>query len=771
MPLLWQAPIFNFSGYGDEARAMILGLQQRGYPVTARSWGTDLPEFVDQLAASAPDRLLALHQATQVPLGHPFVSVLHVPGYAATRIHGASANVIRTMFETDSIPRDWVSRLNQMDEVWVPTSFNAETFAKAGVTTPIEVVPGGVDAKLFRPGLRPLRVPGARGTVFLSIFEWAFRKGWDVLLSAWAEAFGPGDDVSLVLRTAAVEGTVGTPLPIEQRIDGHLAALGKTRADVAPIIVLERPLSLADLPRLYAAADVYVSASRGEGWGRPMLEAMACRLPVIATRWSGNLDFMDDDNSILLDIEGLEAVDHRAEFAFYRGHRWAEPSVAHLTEVLQRTAADPALRKRLGARGRSDVERRWQWKQVTHIAAARVEALAAASGFGTTAPAASASRRAELAPPHLNWEGDFYAHHSLAGVNRALASRLAVAGIVSVTPLSREAPPFSPETAVEVERIIRSRPPIGDPSKADVVVRHRWPPDISSTGSAPLVLMQPWEFGGIPSAWVPQIQRNVSEVWCPTSWVKECYVRSGVPESKVAVVPHGVDTVRFTPDGPVYPLATTKSRKLLFVGGTIPRKGVDVLLRAYLETFTADDDVCLVVKAFGAGHVYKGSTMDDQLRAVVEDPLSAEVELIDDELTEDQVAMLYRSCDVLVHPYRGEGFGLPIVEAMASGLPVVVTGYGACLDFCDEDNALFVPYAITSFEMADVGPSSIGYWWAEPDADALSETLRRVVVHPEVLDGLGAAGRQRILKDFTWESVAAVAAERLLALSGRPRPR
>ena len=84
------------------------------------------------------------------------------------------------MFETDSIPQDWVGRLNQMDEVWVPTAFNVETFAKAGVTVPIQVVPGGVDATLFRPALRPLRVPGARGTVFLSIFEWAFRKGWDV---------------------------------------------------------------------------------------------------------------------------------------------------------------------------------------------------------------------------------------------------------------------------------------------------------------------------------------------------------------------------------------------------------------------------------------------------------------------------------------------------------------------------------------------------------------------------------------------------------------
>jgi glycosyltransferase involved in cell wall biosynthesis len=771
MPLLWQAPLFNFSGYGDEARAMILGMQHRGYPVTARAWGIDETEFVDQFAASAPDRLIALHRATQLPLAHPFVSVLHVPGYAATRVHGASANVIRTMFETDSIPPDWVLRMNLMDEVWTPTAFNAETFASAGVTAPIHVVPGGVDATLFRPALRPLRIPGTRGTVFLSIFEWAFRKGWDVLLSAWAEAFGPGDDVSLVLRTGAVTGTVGTPTPIEQRIDDHLALLGKGRDDVAPIIVLERPLSMADLPRLYAAADVYVSASRGEGWGRPLLEAMACRLPVVATRWSGNLAFMSDENSLLLDIEGLREVDHRAEFAFYRGHHWAEPSQAHLAEVLQRLAGDPALRKRIGARARSDVERHWQWKHVTQAVVDRVGALAetvaAPSGFGATSPVGSGVRPAAVRQLHVNWEGDFYAHHSLAGVNRALATRLATSGNISVTPLSREAPPFAPDTSVEVERIIRTLPPQVGQTKADVVVRLRWPPDLSSTGSTPLVLVQPWEYGGIPSAWMPQIQRHVSEVWCPSTWVKDCYVRSGVPESKVVVVPLGVDTDRFSPGGPVFPLATKKSHRLLFVGGTIPRKGIDVLLRSYLDTFSAHDDVCLVVKAFGSGHVYKGSTIDDQLRAVAEDSTSAEVELIDDELTEEQVPMLYRSCDVLVHPYRGEGFGLPVAEAMASGLPVVVTGYGACLDFCDEDNALFVPATESPIEMSDVGPSPIGYWWAEPDADALGRILRRVVDEPGVLDGLGAAGRKRILAGYTWDAAAAVASRRLLALTGR----
>ena len=233
----------------------------------------------------------------------------------------------------------------------------------------------------------------------------------------------------------------------------------------------------------------------------------------------------------------------------------------------------------------------------------RVDALAArrirrrhAPGLGRGSLLAGS---AELPLPHVAWEGDFYAHHSLAGANRALAGRLAAAAIVSVTPLSREAPPFSADTALEVERIVRSRPPTVQPNRADVVVRHRWPPDLSSAGSSPFVLMQPWEFGGIPSAWIPQIQRNVSEVWCGTTWVKECYVRSGVPESKVAVVSLRRRHAALQPGGPSYPLATTKSYKLLFVGGTIQRKGIDVLLRAYLETFSADDDVCLVVKAFG----------------------------------------------------------------------------------------------------------------------------------------------------------------------------
>jgi len=88
--------------------------------------------------------------------------VVHAPGYAATRVLGAEGNIARTMFETDGLPEDWVVALNEMDEVWVPASFNVTTFRQAGVTVPMFVVPGGVDAKTYRPASARYGCP-ARG--------------------------------------------------------------------------------------------------------------------------------------------------------------------------------------------------------------------------------------------------------------------------------------------------------------------------------------------------------------------------------------------------------------------------------------------------------------------------------------------------------------------------------------------------------------------------------------------------------------------------------
>ena len=754
--ILWAAPFLNHSGYGEEARGFLTGLSRRGYRVAARSTGDESLSFVAHLAET-PDLADLLQRSLTTPERSPFAAVLHVPGYAVARVEGAAHTVARTMFETDRLPIDWVQNLNKVDEVWVPSTFNVETFRRAGVRVPLHVVPGGVDAGRFRPGLTPLSIPGIEGRVYLSVFEWSHRKAPDVLLKAWARAFPPDSPVSLVLRCfprAQFDGDATAGLTA--LVDEQLASFGASRADVAPIVVMGEQLPASAMPRLMASADVFLGLSRGEGWGRPLLEAMSCGLAVIGTRWSGNLDFMDDDNSLLVDVDGLMPVGDQMDVAFYRGHRWAEPSVDHLVALLRRTATDDDLLKRLGSRARADVEARWQWHQITATVEERLEALQ------------PELRRRSLTPspgrPRVRWVGDIYADHSLATVSRELCSRLARDTALSFEAQTGERPPHPSDAARTLRHVSGAGAP-RRPAPVDIEVRHQWPPDLSPTTAGALVLVQPWEFGGIPAEWTAAILEVVDEVWVPTTWVRDCYIKSGIPADRVAVVPNGVDTEVFRPEGPTLPLHDHSTVRLLFVGGTIDRKGFDLLLDAYLDTFSPDDDVCLVVKPFGGDSVYEHAAMDARLRACAANTGTAAIEIVDQRLTRAELGRLYRACHVLVHPYRGEGFGLPVAEAMACGLPTVVTGAGACLDFCDATTSWLVDSRTVAASVPGFEPGPAGFWLEEPDREHLRHLLLLAVRDDVGRKARGIAASHRIQTSFTWDQAAQTATGRLLALT------
>ncbi|RZS91401.1 glycosyltransferase involved in cell wall biosynthesis [Motilibacter rhizosphaerae] len=752
--LTWLGPMRNFSGFGDEMRHYVLGLRDRGHAVRALPVA-DSPKY---MAGLSPTLRARLDAAVAEPAQDWPVLVQHLQPHTLRHYAGVGYYVGRTMFETTSLPAGWAEQANGMDELWVPSEFNVQTFRDAGVTIPIHVVPEGVSTTRFRPGLRPLVTEGLRGTVFLSVFEWSSRKGWDVLLRAWAEAFGPEDDVTLLLRSYPLSHTSARQDEISQRVDAYLATLGRTRADVAPIVVLDQFVDDREMPRLYASATAYVGPSRGEGWGRPYLEAMATGLPTIATRWSGNLAFMDDTNSLLVDIDGLETVPADDEIAFFRGQQWASPSVASLVGHLRWVAAEPAAAAALGARAREDVVARWTWEKAVDVAEQRF--LAIREHLTRPRPHAPGG-------PRVRWVGEQFQHTSLSLVNRAVVSRLLDRVDVECRTVERPAvDPYAPELAALASTV----GPVldGDPQ---VEVRHQWPPDWSAPEhQGALVAIQPWEYGGLPDAWVEGMAA-VDEAWVPTTFVRDCYVASGVPAAKVHVVPNGVDVDAFSPQGEALALRTTKGTKLLFVGGTIHRKGIDVLVAAYLREFTRDDDVCLVVKTFGSGSVYRGQDMDERLRQLAADPSLPEIEVIDRELEPHELPMLYRACDVLVHPYRGEGFGLPIAEAMACGLPVVVTGAGAAVDFCDAETAYLVPAEPQALSGTGLPESRTGYFLYEPDGDALARTLRHVVEHPAEAAVRAAAGRSRIVRDFSWERVAGLVAGRLAALAAAPATR
>ena len=211
--------------------------------------------------------------------------------------------------------------------------------------------------------------------------------------------------------------------------------------------------------------------------------------------------------------------------------------------------------------------------------------------------------------PVVAWEGSFLDHGSLSHVNRELTARLP-------EDVVRVGSNLLPETAtgdaelkkIEAGEITRSRP-----RETTITVRHQWPPDWSRPRQGLLVVIQPWEYGALPKAWVEQAG-NVDEFWVPSPLVRKMYVDSGVAPEKVRVMPNGVDVKKFRPGLKPLKLPTRKKFKFLFVGGTIYRKGPDILLEAYVKAFSSADDVCLVIKDFGGDSFYQGQTAGAAIR-------------------------------------------------------------------------------------------------------------------------------------------------------------
>jgi len=795
--VIWVAPFYDVSVYADEARALVTELGIRGTTIAAKNLEPITPGLEAQLERDMPGQSFAIRQALGRAVSHAKMAVLHVPGDLAQPVSGTGPTVVRTMYETDSLPARWVQQLNTVDEIWVPTSFNEETFRTAGVTTEISVVPGGVDLSWFRPDLPPLTLPIRASTTFLSVFEWSYRKAPDVLLRAWAEAFAPTDDVALVLRCFPRShfGDTNATRHIEDLVDAELATIGRRRSDVAPIAVIGQHLSPDELRRLLCSADVYVSPTRGEGWGRPLVEAQACGKLVIATNWSGPAEVLDPSAALLIDIDGLEMVDGQMDIAHYRGQHWASPSAAHLVELMRWAAEHPDERVVMGGRGREDMERRWSWSAAAAVAQGRIAMLTGASWSRTKrSPVGSVHPPSDAMPPKkalrpaeatdsealstrqrsgasaskgsdgrplVRVVGDVVARHSLARVSRELCRSLARMSIdFDVEAVSPE-PEISGGNAALgfVARPVASGP-------CALEVRHAWPPDLGPARGDQLVLVQPWEFGVIPQAWVQPILDHVTEVWTYSEASRQCFVAGGIPAERVMIVPLGVDRSTFRADGPQFTFDVPVARRFLYVGGTIGRKGFDIALASYLNTFSSKDDVSFVVKPFLSDAQYRGMNGDDTLRAAVADPHAPRIEIIDRDLEDQDLAALYRSCDVLLAPYRGEGFGLHILEAMSCGTPAVVTAGGGADGFCNGQTSWMIPAGVRSLRMDGFEPARGVFTVLEPDRDLLADAMRNAIT-----DDLGRATKAAagVLRSaaWTWDRSSALVAQRVGAIVPR----
>lgn len=241
----------------------------------------------------------------------------------------------------------------------------------------------------------------------------------------------------------------------------------------------------------------------------------------------------------------------------------------------------------------------------------------------------------------------------------------------------------------------------------DIFIHHDYQQDFGSVSvprEGKFIAVRTWDFGMFPGKWVGKID-ECDQLWVHSGWVKRNAMKSGIDKKRIKVIPHGIDEKIFKPAGEKYGLSTDKSFKFLFVGATVFRKGIDILLKAFGMAFDARDDVCLVIKDNPRDVFYSGIKYKDEISALRKDMNYPELIYIDEYLSARELASLYRVCDVGVFPYRAEGFCLPILEAMASGLPSVVPRFGACLDFCADSNSFLMP--VKRFNMPVLGSFAI----------------------------------------------------------------
>ncbi|CAF4182136.1 unnamed protein product [Adineta steineri] len=288
-----------------------------------------------------------------------------------------------------------------------------------------------------------------------------------------------------------------------------------------------------------------------------------------------------------------------------------------------------------------------------------------------------------------------------------------------------------------------------------IIFRHAWPPNLKDVSEEEiLVHQQPWEFHALPIDWLRYFQDIPDELWVPSEYVKSSFIANGIDKNKIHVFPHGVFIEKFNLTLLPFPLNTKKTFKFLSIGGVLPRKGYDILLHAYNARFSSKDDVTLII------HSHYGHSVDTVLNEIKKNPLAPEVISLRGDMTDMDMIRLFKSADAYVAPYRSEGFGLSTLQAMAAGLPPIVTKYGPSLDFCPDECAYFIDAKVTECFTSPCGKMKVAgtdtiiqAMWAEPNNQSLSQNMYRAYT-----DRIELRNKSQICRKhaqyYTWDKIA-----------------
>lgn len=267
------------------------------------------------------------------------------------------------LWELETVPDTWIPIFDYIDEIWTPSEFIASAIRKS-TDKPVTVIPYGIDTPKDDAVTRADF--GLPEDMFLALTmydsnSYASRKNPGAAMDAFVKAFGPKPEKArLVIK-------ISNPKPEDLAfIESKLGANG-------PFILMTDRLDKPRLNALISLCDVFISLHRSEGFGLVMAEAMNLGVPVIATDWSSNTEFMPHDAACMV---GYSLIPVGEDYQFGDGKRvWADANVEEAAAYLSRLAADADYRKEIAAAGQAYISQNLSVSGCGRKMAARLDQL------------------------------------------------------------------------------------------------------------------------------------------------------------------------------------------------------------------------------------------------------------------------------------------------------------------------------------------------------------------------------------------------------------
>lgn len=329
---------YGTSGYATAAKQYIANYVMQGTPIRWEPLYFDTStldaSYVNILATSAINKEIEYN--TVILHSTPDLWPIYIKKNSASLRNKKIIGY--TTWETNVLPKDWVTAINSVSEVFVPSEYNYDVFIENGVNIPIKVVPHLFFGTTL-PSKSDIKIKGAKDgyCTFYNLSELNERKNIKELVTVFCESFKNTDKVQLILKLHYKDYNSENERYCKQQIK----KITDKYPNHANIVIITRNLTDIEVSAIHAYSDCYISLTRSEGFGLPIFYAYKYGKDVIVTNYGGHLDYLKEDstrtkinlvNCSLVDVSGMNTFNSNYN---HPNQKWAQPDLKHAKKLIK----------------------------------------------------------------------------------------------------------------------------------------------------------------------------------------------------------------------------------------------------------------------------------------------------------------------------------------------------------------------------------------------------------------------------------------------------